>query len=32
MIFENYAKGLYDKLVATNVEEAYAVGLNAKWG
>jgi len=30
--WESYAKGLYDKLVATNVEEAYAVGLNAKWG
>lgn len=27
-----YAKRLYDKLVVTNVEEAYAVGLNAKWG
>ena len=30
--WRSYAKGLYDKLVATNVEEAYAVGLNAKWG
>ena len=27
-----YAKCLYEKLVATNVEEAYAVGINAKWG
>ena len=27
-----YAKCMYEKLVATNVEEAYAVGINAKWG
>lgn len=27
-----YAKNLFMKLVATNVEEAYAVGLNAQWG
>ena len=28
----NYAKNLYDKLLVTNVEEAYAVGINAQWG
>ena len=30
--WETYAKNLFKKLVATNVEEAYAVGLNAQWG
>lgn len=30
--WSGYAKCLYEKLVATNVEEAYAVGINAKWG
>ena len=28
----SYAKILFDKLVATDVDEAYAVGLNAQWG
>lgn len=30
--WSGYAKCLYEKLVSTNVEEAYAVGINAKWG
>ena len=30
--WSSYAKRLYEKLVATNVDEAYAIGVNAQWG
>ncbi len=30
--WSSYSKVLFEKLIATNVEEAYAIGINAKWG
>lgn len=30
--WSSYAKVLFEKLIATNVEEAYAIGIKAEWG